>query len=68
VTSRIRADKKIIDEAKKRFDACDRWENTARTRFVEDVKFCEGDSDNLYQWDAGVRTKRTQAMGGPRPV
>jgi hypothetical protein len=62
-----KADKKIIDEAKKRFDACDRWENTARTRFVEDVKFCEGDSDNLYQWDAGVRTKRTQAMGGPRP-
>ncbi len=60
-------DKKIIDEAKKRFAVAEKWESTFRTRFINDVKFCEGDSDNFYQWDVGTRTARTQAAGGPRP-
>jgi hypothetical protein len=28
---------------------------TARSRFVDDVKFAEGDSDNLYQWPDDIR-------------
>jgi hypothetical protein len=62
-----RADEKIVDEARKRFEQCAKWENQARTRFVADVKFCEGDSDNGYQWDRAVFNSRTTARGGPRP-
>jgi hypothetical protein len=49
VTSRT--DDKIVQEAKDRWKRCDEWETHARRMYKEDVKFCEGDSDNLYQWD-----------------
>lgn len=62
-----KADEKIVEEAKKRFKRCMEWESTARERFIEDMKFCEGDSDNGYQWDHGIRQRRSKAAGGPRP-
>jgi hypothetical protein len=49
----------IFDEARKRFKRAMTWESTARSRFVEDVKFCEGDSDNLYQWPSEIRNARS---------
>jgi len=53
-------DEKVLLEAQKRFDRCAQWEDTARTLFVEDTKFCEGDSDNLYQWEKAIQQKRTR--------
>jgi len=43
-------DDKIVKEALKRFKRTEEWEATARVRWIEDVKFVNGDSDNLYQW------------------
>ena len=51
---------KIVKQAKREFKRCQDWESTARKRFVEDVRFANGDSDNLWQWDGSVRTQREQ--------
>lgn len=48
----------IITEAKKRYQRCVEWEGTARQRFVEDLKFSHGDSDNGYQWPNAIRRAR----------
>jgi Phage P22-like portal protein len=63
----LKGDEKIIQEAKKRFKRVSERESIARQRFVADTKFCEGDSDNGYQWDDSVRKNRMAAAGGPRP-
>lgn len=47
----------VLKESRKRFQRCVAWEKTFRARFIEDVKFCEGDSDNLYQWPEAIRTR-----------
>lgn len=52
--------RKILVEAKKRYRRCVDWEATARSRQGNDIKFCEGDSDNNYQWPEDVRTSRNQ--------
>lgn len=54
-------DTEILRELRGRFERCSAWESTARTRFNEDIKFCEGDSDNLYQWPSDVRSRMTAA-------
>lgn len=46
----ISADDKIVTEAKKRFRRCEEWESTARARFLDDLKFANGDAYNRYQW------------------
>ena len=56
--SESEADQKIVDEAHKRFKRCSDWESDARTLFIADTKFCEGDSDNGYQWDDAQRKTR----------
>lgn len=43
-------DDKIVSQAKRRFDACEAWEAVARARFLDDLKFANGDAYNLYQW------------------
>ncbi len=53
-------DEKIVKKAKREFKRCQDWESTARKRFIEDVRFANGDSDNLWQWDGSVRTQREQ--------
>lgn len=40
----------ILKEARKRFTRAYDWEATARTNFLNDLKFAEGDSYNKYQW------------------
>jgi hypothetical protein len=52
------ADEKIVKEAQTRFKRAQDWESTARTRYRQDIKFCEGDSDNLYQWDTTIYNGR----------
>lgn len=47
----------ILKEARSRFTRCQNWEATARGRYVDDVKFSEGDSDNLYQWPEDIRSR-----------
>ena len=48
------ADNEIILEAKKRFSACEDWEQQARVWFDYDYKFANADSNNMYQWDNWV--------------
>lgn len=60
-------DREIIRRAHKRFKQAQDWESGARKRFVEDLKFAEGDSDNLYQWDQAQVTSRTNDPNGARP-
>jgi hypothetical protein len=63
-----REDDKIVQEAKDRFKRCQDWEATARKRYEADIKFCEGDSDNLYQWDRAVYNARINDPSGPKPA
>jgi hypothetical protein len=50
----LSGDDKIIEEAKRRFRACEEWEANARANFEYDYKFANGDSINNYQWDNWV--------------
>lgn len=52
-------DDKIVDEAKKRFKRCQRHEAVARKRYIEDIKFANGDARNMYQWPDEARQGRT---------
>lgn len=60
-------DEQIVREAMKRFNICATWENDSRLRFIEDVKFCNGDSDNLWQWDSMARNARGYGTIDERP-
>lgn len=51
-------DDKIVQEAKRRFKRCAEWESNARKLFLEDLKFCNADSDNGYQWPNEIRRNR----------
>jgi len=48
----------IIMEAKKRWDRCAEWESPSRERFLDDIRFANGDSDNGYQWPNAIRRAR----------
>ncbi len=48
----------IFDEAKKRFTRCKEYYAEANRRFVEDYKFANGDSDNLWQWPQKIYQDR----------
>lgn len=61
------ADDKIVKEAAKRFKKCETWESTARIRWIEDEKFVNGDSDNMYQWPDALRTARGSGTDDERP-
>ena len=54
----------IVKEAQERFARCQDAENEFRRRFVEDVKFANGDPDNGWQWPDPIRTTRE---GDSRP-
>jgi len=57
------ADETIVKEALKRFKKCEIWEATARRRWLEDEKFVNGDSDNLYQWPEATLMGRGYGSG-----
>lgn len=52
------ADDKIVTEAKKRFKRCQDWESTARSNGLADLRFVNGDSRNLWQWEDSIRQAR----------
>ncbi len=60
-------DEKIVKEAMRRFAVCATVENNCRLRFIEDIKFANGDADNLYQWDETTRTARGYGTQDERP-
>lgn len=51
-------DSTIINEAVERFKYALSWENDARKNWLEDFKFANGDSYNLYQWPHDIRAGR----------
>lgn len=48
----------IVREARARFDRVAEWEAAFRPRFINDIKFRNGDSDNGYQWKESIRRNR----------
>ena len=55
------ADEKIVEEAKKRFTQCQDWNADADKRFIQDLKFADADSDNMWQWEETLRNARADA-------
>jgi hypothetical protein len=53
-----KADDKLIEEAKKRFQRCEEHEAKTRPLWIEDRRFANGDSDNGWQWDEAIRKAR----------
>lgn len=51
-------DQEILTEAKARFQRCQDFESDFRKLFVDDIKFCNADSDNGYQWPEAMRRQR----------
>jgi len=51
-------DDKIIRQAKDEFERCESWEAETRRRFIEDIRFANGDPDNGWQWDTAIQTDR----------
>lgn len=52
--------RKILEEARRRFRRAYDWEATARSRFLDDLKFAEGDAYNNYQWPTGIQGERSK--------
>lgn len=52
----------IVREAHKLFRKCERWEATARQRFMDDIRFDAADDINNYMWPGDVLQDR-----GERP-
>lgn len=60
-------DERIVREAKDRFTKCVSWEADARKKFIDDVKFVNGDAENLWQWPDSVRQSRGIGTRDERP-
>lgn len=60
-------DQRIVGEAKDRFEKVQQWEADARKKFIDDIKFCNGDSENLWQWPDSVRQSRGIGTRDERP-
>jgi hypothetical protein len=56
--SKKNEDADILEEAKKRFQACEDWEADFRKRFVQDMKFANADPENGWQWDQVLQQNR----------
>lgn len=57
-SSEDNTDEKVVLEAKDRLSACESWEAIARERWLDDLKFANGDAYNMYQWPNEVRRSR----------
>jgi len=56
------SDDPVINEALSRFNRASEWEATFRPKFIEDLKFRHGDSDNGYQWPNAIRRARDEGV------
>lgn len=54
----MKDDEEIIARAKDRFKECEDFEADFRKLFVDDLKFCNADSDNKYQWPDALSKSR----------
>ena len=54
----LESDDPVVQEARRRFDRCNEWESEWRQRFLKDIKFAYGDSENGYQWPNEIRNAR----------
>lgn len=54
----LSGDERIVAEARRRFRRCERLEASARRRFLQDLKFVNGDAYNHWQWPDEVRLSR----------
>jgi len=48
----------VVREAKKRWRIAAEWESPSRQRFIDDIKFENGDSENGFQWPNNIRQNR----------
>ncbi len=56
-------DKDIVKQAHTLFAQCEEAESENRRLWREDLRFANGDSDNLYQWDAAqVKARNTSKL------
>lgn len=53
-------DQEIVCTAHERFQRAMDFEGDFRKLFTDDMKFCNADSDNGYQWPDAMRTKRNE--------
>lgn len=60
-------DEKIVKEAMRRFDIVAKVEQDCRLKMIEDIKFANGDADNLFQWDTAIRNARGYGTIDERP-
>jgi hypothetical protein len=56
----LEGEEQVIAEAKRRFKVVEEWEGQSRNLFLDDIKFANGDSDNMYQWDSRIREIRNK--------
>lgn len=56
--SLLTGDEKILAEAKRRFRECETWESDFRKAFLDDIKFANADSVNMYAWPNDIRRNR----------
>ena len=54
----VLSDDPVVREARRRFDRCNEWEGEWRQRFLRDIKFAYGDSENGFQWPTAIRNAR----------
>lgn len=54
----LTGDDKILAEGKRRFHECETWESDFRKAFLDDVKFANADSINMYAWPNDIRRNR----------
>lgn len=52
-------DTELVQEAKDRFERCQKWEAKARENFIYDMKFSQGDSSNMWQWPEVLAKSRS---------
>ena len=50
----------IVREAQERFKRAQSWESVTRQRFLQDIRFANGDSANGYQWPDKYKREREQ--------
>lgn len=48
----------VVNEAQAFLDRCSEWYSESDRRFLEDLKFANGDSKNGYQWPNNIRHAR----------
>lgn len=54
----LKGDDRILAEAKRRFQECEAWESDFRKAFLDDIKFANADSINMYAWPNDIRRNR----------